>query len=196
MSGSAANGEFRKKNILMAGAGRGIGKRIALGFARQGARVALLGRSKAELIWPTLKSNKPAGMPSGSRRRHRPEQLTGGQPRHSRLADPLTCWFAPREFPGHYSRSCKHHQSLDRNHSSQPARRAHSCRAVLPSMIEKRSGKIIALTCDSDSLPKANFSAYTTSKPRSCALSKPWPPKSPTIMCKSTVSIPAPPTRI
>jgi 3-oxoacyl-[acyl-carrier protein] reductase len=31
-------------------------------------------------------------------------------------------------------------------------------------MIEKRAGKIIALTCDSDSLPKANFSAYTTSK--------------------------------
>ncbi len=40
----------------------------------------------------------------------------------------------------------------------------HSCRAVLPSMIEKRAGKIIVLTCESDELPRINFSAYATSK--------------------------------
>ena len=49
MTGSAANSEFRKKIILVVGAGRGIGKRIALGFARYGARIALVGRSKAEI---------------------------------------------------------------------------------------------------------------------------------------------------
>ena len=41
---------------------------------------------------------------------------------------------------------------------------AHSCRAVLPSMIERRSGKIIVLTCDSHTTPELNFSAYATSK--------------------------------
>jgi NAD(P)-dependent dehydrogenase (short-subunit alcohol dehydrogenase family) len=41
---------------------------------------------------------------------------------------------------------------------------AHSCRAVLPWMTERRAGKIIVLTCDSDAPPKLNFSAYTTSK--------------------------------
>lgn len=40
----------------------------------------------------------------------------------------------------------------------------HSCRAVLPHMIDRRSGKIIVLTCGGDDLPKANFSAYSTSK--------------------------------
>jgi len=40
----------------------------------------------------------------------------------------------------------------------------HSCRAVLPSMIDKRTGKIIVLACDSDAPPNVNFSAYATSK--------------------------------
>ena len=35
--------------VLITGAGRGIGKRLALGFAAAGNRVALLARSKAEL---------------------------------------------------------------------------------------------------------------------------------------------------
>ena len=35
--------------VLVTGAGRGIGKRLAIGFATAGNRVALLARSKAEL---------------------------------------------------------------------------------------------------------------------------------------------------
>ena len=35
--------------VLVTGAGRGIGKRLAIGFAAAGARVGLLDRSKAEL---------------------------------------------------------------------------------------------------------------------------------------------------
>jgi len=41
---------------------------------------------------------------------------------------------------------------------------AHSCRAVLPSMMERRSGKIIALVCGCDQPPSLNLSAYATSK--------------------------------
>src|SRR5579863_8676386 len=40
---------FKTVPILVTGAGRGIGKRLAIGFAAKGARVALLARSKAEL---------------------------------------------------------------------------------------------------------------------------------------------------
>jgi 3-oxoacyl-[acyl-carrier protein] reductase len=40
----------------------------------------------------------------------------------------------------------------------------HAVRAVLPSMTERRAGKIIVLTCDSDQSPRLNLSAYTTSK--------------------------------
>ena len=35
--------------VLVTGAGRGIGKRLAIGFASKGARVGLMARSKAEL---------------------------------------------------------------------------------------------------------------------------------------------------
>ena len=35
--------------VLVTGAGRGIGKRLAIGFAAKGARVGLLARSKPEL---------------------------------------------------------------------------------------------------------------------------------------------------
>src|SRR5579862_5746719 len=40
---------FKATPVLVTGAGRGIGKRLAMGFAAQGARVGLLARSKAEL---------------------------------------------------------------------------------------------------------------------------------------------------
>jgi 3-oxoacyl-[acyl-carrier protein] reductase len=37
------------KSVLITGAGRGIGKRLAMGFAAEGARVGLLARSQPEL---------------------------------------------------------------------------------------------------------------------------------------------------
>src|SRR5438128_11748219 len=40
---------FKGVPVMVTGAGRGIGKRLAIGFANAGARVALLARSKAEL---------------------------------------------------------------------------------------------------------------------------------------------------
>ncbi len=40
----------------------------------------------------------------------------------------------------------------------------HAIRAVLPSMTERRTGKIIVLTCETDESPSLNLSAYTTSK--------------------------------
>ena len=41
--------EFQNKSILITGGSRGIGKRLAIGFARLGARLALMARSRAEL---------------------------------------------------------------------------------------------------------------------------------------------------
>ena len=40
---------IKNRGVLITGAGRGIGKRLALGFAAAGAHVGLLARSKAEL---------------------------------------------------------------------------------------------------------------------------------------------------
>src|SRR5215203_5614723 len=60
--------EFRRlrnvkdKGILITGAGRGIGKRLAIGFANHGARVALLARSKAELDLANLEIEHAGGV--------------------------------------------------------------------------------------------------------------------------------------
>ncbi len=167
MSGSAANGEFRKKNILIAGAGRGIGKRIALGFARQGARVALLGRSKAEIDLAHIEIEQAGGNALKVRADvtdH--EQLALAVNRATvAFGGPIDVLVCAAGIPGPLQPFLQTPikawaETIQVNLLGV----THSCRAVLPSMIEKRAGKIIALTCDSDSLPKANFSAYTTSK--------------------------------
>ena len=55
---------IRGKSVLITGAGRGIGKRLAIGFAEAGARVGLLARSQAELDLAKLeKDMEAAGAP-------------------------------------------------------------------------------------------------------------------------------------
>src|SRR5919112_3460254 len=53
---------LRDKGVLITGAGRGIGKRLAIGFANQGARVALVARSKAELDLANLEIEHAGGV--------------------------------------------------------------------------------------------------------------------------------------
>ena len=40
---------LQDKGVLITGGGRGIGKRLAIGFAQAGARVGLVSRTQAEL---------------------------------------------------------------------------------------------------------------------------------------------------
>src|SRR5947209_17323679 len=49
------------KSVLITGAGRGIGKRLAMGFAAEGARVGLLARSEAELDLAKLEIEQAGG---------------------------------------------------------------------------------------------------------------------------------------
>ena len=159
--------EFKNKSILITGAGRGIGKRMALGFARLGARIGLIGRSKAELDLAHIEIEQAGGNALRIRADVTdPEQLTLAVDRarvvFGTSVDVLICAAAT---------------SGPLNSFLQTSLKAwteaiqinllgvvHSCRAVLPSMIERRSGKIIVLACDSDEQPKLNFSAYTSSK--------------------------------
>jgi NAD(P)-dependent dehydrogenase (short-subunit alcohol dehydrogenase family) len=160
-------GEFRHKNILITGAGRGIGKRFALGFARLGAKIAIVGRSKTEVDLAHIEIEQAGGNALRIRADVTdPEQLslavdrarvvfgtpidvlicaaaTTG-PLNSFLQVPLKAWT----------------ETVYINLLGV----VHSCRAVLPSMIDRRAGKIIVLTCDGDEQPKLNFSAYSTSK--------------------------------
>jgi len=54
-------GILKDKIVLITGAGRGIGKRLAMGFAEAGLRVGLLARSKAELDLAKLEIEQAGG---------------------------------------------------------------------------------------------------------------------------------------
>jgi NAD(P)-dependent dehydrogenase (short-subunit alcohol dehydrogenase family) len=157
--------EFKNKNVLVTGGGRGIGKRLALGFARLGARIALLGRSKAEMELAQIEIEQAGGnalqiradvtdaerlMVAVDRAR-----VTFGNP-----IDVLICAAAITGPLNSFLESSLKDwtEAIQINLLGV----AHSCRAVLPGMTEKRSGKIIALVCDQT--PNLNFSAYSTSK--------------------------------
>ena len=60
---------FKAVPVLVTGAGRGIGKRLAIGFASRGARVGLLARSKAELDLCHLEIEHGGGVGAANPRR-------------------------------------------------------------------------------------------------------------------------------
>ncbi|HEX4169097.1 MAG TPA: SDR family oxidoreductase [Bryobacteraceae bacterium] len=162
-----ASGEFKNKNVLITGAGRGIGKRLALGFAHMGGRIALVGRSKAEIDLANLEIEHAGGNALRIRADVTdPEQLSLAVDR-ARVVfgspiDILICAAATLGPTNSFIESSVKawKDALTINLLGV----VHSFRAVLPSMTERRKGKILVLTCDSDALPKANLSAYTTSK--------------------------------
>ena len=164
---ATATSEFKNKSVLVTGAGRGIGKRLALGFARLGAKIALVGRSKAEIDLAHIEIEQAGGNALRIRADVTdPEQLALAVDRvrvvFGSTIDVLICAAATTGplYPFLQSPLKAWSDAIQINLLGV----VHSCRAVLPSMIEKRGGKIIVLACESDALPKLNFSAYTTSK--------------------------------
>lgn len=161
------NNEFKNKNILVTGGGRGIGKRLALGFARLGARIALIGRSKAEIELAQIEIEHAGGNALQIRAEVTDEERLAVAVERARVSfggpiDVLICAAAVSGPLSPFLESpLKDWTEAIRINLLGVV---HSCRAVLPSMMEKRSGKIIALVCESDQAPKLNFSAYSTSK--------------------------------
>jgi len=159
--------EFRNKNVLVTGAGRGIGKRFALGFASLGAKIGLIGRSKAEIDLAHIEIEQAGGNALRIRADVTdPEQLALAVDRARVVfGSPFDVLICAAAVPGPLNSFLQSPlKAWTETIQINLLGVVHSCRAVLPSMVDKRSGKIIVLTCDSDELPKLNFSAYTTSK--------------------------------
>ena len=167
VSVATPSSEFKNKIVLVTGAGRGIGKRLALGFASLGAKIALVGRSKAEIDLAHIEIEQVGG--SALRIRADvtdPEQLMLAVDRarvvFGSSIDVLICAAASTGPLNSFLETSL--KAWTETIQINLLGVTHSCRAVLPSMIEKRAGKIIVLACESDELPKLNFSAYATSK--------------------------------
>jgi NAD(P)-dependent dehydrogenase (short-subunit alcohol dehydrogenase family) len=159
--------EFKNKNVLITGGGRGIGKRFALGFARLGAKIALLGRSKAEIDLAYIEIEQAGANALRIRADVTdPEQLALAVDRvrvvFGGTVDVLICAAAISGPLNSFLQTAL--KTWTETIQINLLGVVHSCRAVLPSMIEKRAGKIIVLVCGSDDLPKLNFTAYATSK--------------------------------
>lgn len=158
---------FNGVPLLVTGAGRGIGKRLSIGFAAHGARVALIARSKAELDLCHLEIEHAGG--SALRIRADVcdfEQMSAAVERtrvhFNRGVQVLICAAAIQGPIGPFVESSPKiwNDLLQTNLIGV----LNACRAVLPHMIERRSGKIIILACGGAFSARPNFAIYSATK--------------------------------
>ena len=137
--------ELKDKTAVITGAGRGIGKRLAIAFAKEGAKVGLLARTLPELHLTQLEITHAGGAsmvaPADVAEPRQVEEAIDAVRRRFGAIDILVC-AAGIQGP------------IGPAVSAEPQAWAevlrvnllgvfHCCRAVLPEMIARRSGKII-----------------------------------------------------
>ena len=152
---------------MVTGAGRGLGKRLALGFAQHGSRIALVSRSKSELDLAHIEIEQAGGNALRIRADVTDaEQLTLAVERVDvTFQSPVDILICAAGIHGPLQPFLKSPlNAWTRTLNVNLLGVVHSCRAVLPHMIARRAGKIIVLTCESDRSPHLSLSAYTVSK--------------------------------
>ena len=152
--------------VLVTGAGRGIGKRLAVGFAAAGNRVGLLARSKAELDLAHLEIEHAGGNALRVRADVTDfEQVNAAVDRmrvHYGEVNVLICSAAvPGPIGPFVDQSPK--AWADTVHTNLIGV-MHACKAVLPHMIARREGKIIVLSGVGATIARPNLSAYAACK--------------------------------
>ena len=157
---------LKDKGVLITGAGRGIGKRLAIGFAQAGARVGLLARSQPELDLAKLEIEHAGGAALRIRADVRDyEQISAAVDRMHAVFGGVHVLVAAAAVQGPIGplaegKSRLWAETLDTNILGV----MHACRAVLPQMIERRAGKIIVLGGGGAAYARPNFAAYAASK--------------------------------
>ena len=157
---------IREKSVLIAGAGRGIGKRLAMGFAEAGARVGLLARSQPELDLAKLEIEQAGGNALRIRADIRDvEQMNAAVDRIRVVFGGLDVLVIAAGVQGPIgpfvaTKPKAWNEAIEINLIGV----ANACRAALPPMIEKRSGKIILLTGGGSADSRPNFTAYAAAK--------------------------------
>ena len=157
---------IKEKSVLITGAGRGIGKRLAMGFAQAGARVGLLARSQAELDLAKLEIEQAGGNALRIRADVRDlEQMRAAVERVRVVFGGLDVLIGAAGVQGPIGPLLTTDpkawsESIEINLMGT----ANACRAALPPMIEKRSGKIILLGGGGSGYTRPNFTAYAAAK--------------------------------
>jgi len=153
-------------NVVITGAGRGIGKRLAIGFASRGARVGLVARTGAELDLTDLEIKHSGGISHKLAADVRDfERLSGVldlmRHRHG-VVQVLICAAAIQGPIGSFHKNSikAWSDTIETNLMGV----VNSCRAVVPKMIENRRGKIVILSGGGAATPRPNFTAYACSK--------------------------------
>lgn len=157
---------LKNAGVLVTGAGRGIGKRLAIGFAAIGARVGLLSRSKAELDLASLEIEHTGGTAIRIRADVRDfEQMCAAVDRmrvHYGGVHVLVCAAAVQGPVGPLLENSP--KAWAETIESNLIGVMHACRAVLPGMVDRRAGKIIMMSGAGATAARPNFSAYSASK--------------------------------
>ena len=152
--------------VLITGAGRGIGKRLAIGFAAEGARVGLLARSQAELDLAKLEIEHAGGTALRIRSDVRDyEQMCAAVERMRAVFGGVHVLIAAAAVQGPIGpltdvKPRAWAETIETNLMGV----MHACRAVLPPMIDHRRGKIIVIGGGGAASARPRFSAYAASK--------------------------------
>jgi len=156
---------FSERTVLVTGAGRGIGRSIALRFAEEGARVALVARTVADL-------------------EETARQVAAAGGRSAVLAADITAPGAPEDTVARTEKSLGKIDVLvnnagifhwrpflklpaedwDRVIATNLSAAAAMCRAVLPGMVERRSGRIVNVASIHGMRGDANVVAQSAAK--------------------------------
>jgi NAD(P)-dependent dehydrogenase (short-subunit alcohol dehydrogenase family) len=148
---------LKEQAVLITGAGRGIGKRLAIGFAAQGARVGLLARSQAELDLAKLEIEDAGGTALRIRSDVRDyEQMSAALERMRAVFGGVHVLIAAAAIQGPIGplvevKPRAWAETVETNLMGT----MHACRATLPQMIERRGGAASG---------RPRFSAYAASK--------------------------------
>ena len=153
-------------NVVITGAGRGIGKRLAIGLAARGSKVGLVARTGAELDLTDLEIKHAGGISHKLASDVRDfERLSGVMDLMRHRHGPVQVLICAAAIQGpigpfHKSAIESWADTIETNLMGV----VNSCRAVVPKMIESRRGKIVVLAGGGAANPRPNFTAYSTSK--------------------------------
>jgi NAD(P)-dependent dehydrogenase (short-subunit alcohol dehydrogenase family) len=157
--------KFRDRTVLVTGASRGIGRSIALRFAEEGARLALVARTEAELLATASLVEQIGGrtvaIPTDIRDRAGADACVERAEKELGAVDVLVNnagVFLWRPFLNLTE------EEWDLVITTNLTGAANFCRAVIPGMMERRRGRIVNVSSIHGMRGEANLAAHSAAK--------------------------------